>query len=750
VEEMSAGTSTQKSTGVHTINLPLSQLQNEIIWLGLGGLVAAVLIVVGNIQRFPHPAPSLSLAFLLTLMTLVIWYLRGRHYLSAACLLVFSYVAVILFLAGWDERAEYIYLLALPTGLAMLAVGRLAGFITASLCTLWLLFAPPSWLPATMDLRAVTIIGIWGTAALSGMAVRSFVTVAQWAWTSQEQSRQLLEQARDYQLQLRETLEDLEFANVQLTRLNQQAHTLRQEAEEQRRAKEQFVANVSHELRTPLNMIIGFCEMITHTPEIYGKSIPAPLLADLSVVLRNSQHLSELIDDVLDLSQIEAGQMALSREYVSLGEIIEAATVAVHPLYESKGLFLTTEIPSNLPEVFCDPTRIREVVLNLLSNAGRFTEQGGVRLRAWQEDDSVVVSVTDTGPGIAADKQARLFQPYQQVDGTIHHRFGGTGLGLSISKSFVELHQGKMWLESKPGQGTTVFFRLPIEPQAPPAANVSGRLITGWEFRQRTRLSRAPVATVLPRLVLVEQGETLQRLLARYLESVEIVAVRTFDEAIQAIEDAPAQALLINTTDTDICKAIEAVSKVSVLPHDVPVIICSLPSIEQVIARWDVRDYLVKPVTRQKLLAALERLGSEVKTILIVDDEPDALQLFRRMLVTADQNYRVLRASDGQQALEFLRREKIDAMLLDLVMPELDGFQLLNMKRQDESLRDIPTILISARDPLQQPVRSNVLMVTRQAGLSMEELLASIVRLTELLSCTQLSASLSQSEISPG
>ena len=173
------------------------------------------------------------------------------------------------------------------------------------------------------------------------------------------------------------TLEDLASANVQLARLNQLAQGMRHAAEDARRAKEEFVANVSHELRTPPNMIVGFSEMMLQAPQTYGKKIPSALLADLAVIQRNSQHLSSLIDDVLDLSQIEVGKMALTKERVAFQEVVQAAVTAVRPLFDSKGLHLKTEVPGDLPLVFCDRTRIREVVLNLLSNAGRFTEHGG-------------------------------------------------------------------------------------------------------------------------------------------------------------------------------------------------------------------------------------------------------------------------------------------------------------------------------------------------------------------------------------
>ena len=277
-----------------------------------------------------------------------------------------------------------------------------------------------------------------------------------------------MDAARDAQADLKQAVKDLAEANLQTARLNQLLGMARHAAEEAERAKAEFVANVSHELRTPLNMVIGFAEMIMSAPKTYGR-VSTALRADLAVIHRNSQHLAALIDDVLDLSQIEAGRMALTKERVALGEIIAAATEAIRPLYQTKGLYLRTEAPEGLV-VSCDRTRVREVLLNLLSNAGRFTEQGGVTVQARVMGQEVVVSVSDTGPGIAPEDQARLFQPFQQADGSIRRRFGGSGLGLSISKHFVELHDGRMWLESGVGSGTTIFFTLPFEPRRRPVA----------------------------------------------------------------------------------------------------------------------------------------------------------------------------------------------------------------------------------------------------------------------------------------
>jgi len=488
---------------------------------------------------------------------------------------------------------------------------------------------------------------------------------------------------------------------------------------------------VSHELRTPLNMIVGFCEMITESPEMYDERLPPALLADLTVVLRNSQHLSSLIDDVLDLSQVEAGRMALSKERVSMAEIVESAVVAVDPLFDSKGLYLETDVPDGLPQVFCDPTRIREVVLNLLSNAGRFTEEGGARVRVWTEGANLVVSVTDTGPGIDEANKEKLFQPFEQLDATTRRRYGGTGLGLSISRSFVELHDGEMWVESERGRGTTFFFRLPVNPTVPPPDSALRWFNPYERHEERARPARPAADDVKPRLVLVERGNSMRRLLTRYMDGAEIVSVSTIEASLEALSEAPAQAMLVN--EIDVRNALRALDDAPVLPSDVPLFVFSVPGAEQVAGDLGIANYLVKPISRERLLGVLDQLDLDGKTVLIVDDEPDALQLFWRMLASAGRGYRVLTAADGREAMHLLHTQRPDVMLLDLVMPEMDGFQLLVAMHEDPALRDIPSIVISARDPFGQPIVSKTLAVTRGGGISTAQLLDSIESLSRIL-----------------
>lgn len=595
---------------------------------------------------------------------------------------------------------------------------------------------------AVLPLLPAHCLAILAAGALTGLlgwaSTRALLTVTEWSIYSFEQARRHMEQARDQRAELKQMQEDLIQANQELARLSDRLRAMYQVAEEARRAKEEFVANVSHELRTPLNMIIGLSEMITEAPQVYGGRLPAALLSDIAAIHLNSQNLSRLVDDVLDLSQVDAGRMSLSKEWTSLGEIVDGAILAVRALFESKGLALRAEVPPDLDPLFCDSTRIRQVILNLLSNASRFTEQGGVTIRVRRGEQAVVVSVADTGPGIAPDDQPRLFEPFQQVDGSLRRRHGGSGLGLSISKRFVEMHGGAMWLESEVGVGTAVYFSLPMATPTPPGPASSASVLRWlspygeFEYRARTRRSKAPVPDVVPRFVLLEKGVALRRLFARYLDGYQVVSVCSMDEAIAELSRSPAQALVVNGPLP--AGELPPVQAQAGLPYQTPVVSCWVPGGDETAGRLGVVRYLTKPVTREMLLALLHDLGGDVNTVLLVDDQPDALRLFARMLSSADRRYSILRAKNGRRALSLLRERRPDLMLLDLIMPGMDGFQVLQEKSQDPAIRDIPVVIISSRDPSGEPMVSDLLTVSRGGGLSVRELLACIQAVSGILS----------------
>ena len=290
-----------------------------------------------------------------------------------------------------------------------------------------------------------------------------------------------------------------------------------------------------------------------------------------------------------------------------------------------------------------------------------------------------------------------------------------------------------MWLESEPGQGATFYFRLPLEEAIAPAADGMMRWFSPYStYVERTRIPSLPASANRPRLIIVEDGSALSRLLARYLDNVELAPVASAEEAIEAIEALPAQALLVNAAS--VSESLGRIENEIALPFGLPVIVCSLPGVGAAADALGADDYLIKPISRDDLLAALDRLENEVNTILIVDDEPDVLRLFRRMLSSTGRNYRVLRASSAGQARQIMLDTTPDVVLSDLVMPEKDGYQLIAEMKADPALRDIPIVVTSARDPSSQPTVSKSLAVVRGGGITVAQLLTAVQTLVSTLS----------------
>jgi signal transduction histidine kinase/CheY-like chemotaxis protein len=689
------------------------------------------------IQETIRVAPISLIALCSSVLPLI---LLKRQYLVAQLIWICGLISGILVALLILRIPEISLCYALIPILAVVTIGWPAGLIAAGLglgLTTWanltgLMGIPPAYF---------WIISLGGllTGYIGWVSTVAFFNLTQWSIYSYQQARKNMEEARDQRLEIKQIQDDLLHANRELSRLSERLKAMNQVAEEARHIKEEFVANVSHELRTPLNLIIGFCEMITQSPKIYGKKLPALLLADITAIQRNSQHLSELVNDVLDLSQIEAGRMALSKQWTCMQDILLEASDSVRALFNSKSLYLETDMPEAPIRLYADHTRIREVILNILSNAGRFTEKGGVRLKTWADAGRVVVSITDTGPGIPIEDQERIFEPFQQLDTSIQRKYGGSGLGLSISKQFIEMHDGKMWLESQKDVGTTFFFSLPQETLVvfPPGNEVAvSRWVNPYQhYETPLRRSKAPVPTWVPRFVVVEKEDSLSKLCIRYLENAEIVKCQTMDTALQEIKNTPAQALIVNSPYRN--EVLDQINnKIRELPFGTPVIVCRVAGSGDVARQIGAVQYLVKPVTHEKILESLAEVEEyrAVKTILLVEDNPDVLQLFMRILSSGETTYQIIRAMTGQQALHVLHERKPDVMLLDLILPGMNGYQVIQEKNQDSSIRDIPVIVISSLDPTGAPILSDFLGVTKSGGLSVKDFMSCISAISEILS----------------
>jgi CheY-like chemotaxis protein len=286
------------------------------------------------------------------------------------------------------------------------------------------------------------------------------------------------------------------------------------------------------------------------------------------------------------------------------------------------------------------------------------------------------------------------------------------------------MHEGNIGFESEENKGTTFYFQLPVISNAK-ESEIFTRFINPYiEYEPKTRPSVAPKPTIVPRIIILEKGRALYRVLVRHISHVEIQQVSTIQEAVEALDRELAQVVLINdfiTNDTA-----HHLDDVNLIPAGVPVIFCSVAGIEHATETMGVNDYLIKPISTNTLLTALNRLNLKQQTLLIADDEEDNLRLFRRMLLSSGQKYRILTAKNGVEALHIMRTQHPDGVLLDLTMPVMDGFQLLAEKVKDPDIREIPVIIISARDPAGQPIVSKSISLTQNGGLSLNQVLACI------------------------
>lgn len=481
------------------------------------------------------------------------------------------------------------------------------------------------------------------------------------------QNRRLLEETRQRAIELQETAERLQ---------------------EMDKLKTQFLANMSHELRTPLNSIIGFSRVIL-------KGIDGPLTelqkTDLTSIYNSGQHLLGLINNVLDLSKIEAGKMELNFEQVEIGPVIKGVMSTAIALIKDKPVELIQEVPENLPGVWADATRLRQIILNLVSNACKFTEQGTVTVRAAAKKEKIIISVSDTGIGIPFDNLEHIFEEFTQVDASTTRKVGGTGLGLPISRHFVEMHKGQIWVDSALGQGSTFSFAIPINPTYDaPEPSLELPATNGHDGQNK-------------RIVAIDDDPGVLNLYRRFLEKRNYVIIgveNSADVIAQVKEQSPAAILLdILMPDKDGWQVLKEL-KHDPLTRDIPVIICSIISDKNKGFELGAADYLTKPIVESELVNALKHVDEQQKgqvKVLVIDDQADDILLIRRMLEA--HNFQIIEADSGRIGLEFARTRRPDLVILDLSMPEMDGFTVVDALKKDENTQNLPIIIVSAKEP---------------------------------------------------
>ncbi len=460
-------------------------------------------------------------------------------------------------------------------------------------------------------------------------------------------------------------------------------------AEAANKAKSNFLANMSHELRTPLNAIIGYSEMLQEMAADDGHD---EYQGDLKKIHSAGQHLLELINDVLDISKIEAGKMDLYIESFSLDQTIEEVQAVADPLAKKNSNRLVIEKPAQLGLVRADATKVRQCLLNLLSNACKFTSNGTVRLCAARDEGWVTFEVSDTGIGMTKEQMSKLFRAFQQADSSTTRKFGGTGLGLAISRRFCQLMNGDITVHSEPGKGTKFTMRLPVE-VVPRASEVQA----DPEALRVTESLPASAAVVL----VIDDDPMVADLLRRTLvkDGYRVEYAENGEKGLELARQLRPDAITLDVM-------MPGMDGWQVMTHlksdpelaDIPVILLSIVNDRKTGFALGATEYLTKPFDRERLASVLGRISKRrgSRLALVVDDMADNRELLRSAL--EGDGWTVEEAGNGREALERLELRRPDAILLDLMMPEMDGIQFVERLRASERNRSIPVLVVTAKE----------------------------------------------------
>lgn len=504
----------------------------------------------------------------------------------------------------------------------------------------------------------------------------------------------LFEEVEAARAELQERAEALTEANIRLQELD--------------RLKDQFLANMSHELRTPLNSVIGFSEVLLDG--LVG-DMPPKQQECVRDIHTSGEHLLALINDILDLSKIEAGRMTLTPTTFEVAELLAEVRTTTAPLIERKSQIFTIELSEDLPSLTADRFRIKQVLLNLLSNAQKFTpKKGHITLSCRLADPATMLfSVADTGIGIKQENRDIIFEEFRQADGSATREITGTGLGLAISKRLVEMHEGRIWVESEYRHGSTFSFLLPLA--GPTETEPAPPEVTALPTKDK------PV-------LLIAEDRQFSNLLALYLHQEGYRPLQNHDGANaveQARELGPAFIILDTTlpdrSGWDLLLALKSAPQTK----DIPMVAITASQDSEQAFSMGAADYLVKPVRREDLQALLRRVKAPKSqgqgfTVLVIDDDPDFVPLLREMIQSEPRtegttgcmsgrttdvrdfhDVRLLPAGDGGKGLTLARNEHPDAILLDLMLPGPSGFEVLEELRTDAETVDIPVTVLTAK-----------------------------------------------------
>ena len=489
----------------------------------------------------------------------------------------------------------------------------------------------------------------------------------------------------------------------------------RRDAEGANSAKSQFLASMSHELRTPLNAIIGYSEMLQEDAADRGESASVP---DLQKIHSAGKHLLALINDVLDLSKIEAGKMQLYLETFEVAPVVEQVASTVRPLVEKNANRLVVQCAADLGAMHSDVTRIRQVLLNLLSNASKFTDHGTITLEVERVGREVMFRVRDTGIGMTAEQLGRLFETFSQAEASTAAKYGGTGLGLAISRRFCQLMGGDVEAASEVGAGSTFTVRLPAEGpvEAAPLADAA----------QPGRAGAA--GTVL----VIDDDASARDLVTRFLEKqgLEVIGVADGAAGLKAARTRRPHVITLDVVMPGMDGwAVLTALKGDPVTADIPVVMLSVVDEKNLAFALGASDFLTKPIDRDRLTRVLqkyERAGAPRRVLVVEDDSLTRAALRRAM---ESEGWDVVEAENGRVALERSAEWVPDLVLLDLMMPEMDGFEFLEALRAREAWRGVPVVVITAKELTEADRRrlnGGVERVVAKGGRGLEALAAAV------------------------